>query len=139
MAGVKPRILVVVADGGERAAIAALLCEAGFAVVAAPDRGSAGALLQRQPFVAAVVDAVGEWRTDVKALILGEAATLPPEGRDGDRLLIRPFEPRRLLDAILELVLREEPRHRDAAEHGIAAARRACHRHRPAAARAALG
>src|SRR5437870_12271029 len=100
MAGAKPRILVVVADGGERAAIAALLGEAGFAVVAAPDRGSAGALLQRQVFAAAIVDAVGEWPADVKALILGGAAGPPPGGRAGGRPPPRPVSPRRPPGAI---------------------------------------
>jgi len=141
MAGKRPTILVVDDDWDERVIIAAVLRDAGFAVVsAAHDRG-VRALPAHEDFAAAVIalpeeDAVEFQRylrrhqPGLRALIVIEPAATRFVDADEDTLLTRPFDPGQLLGCIFELVLREAedgtPYHSHAAEFGIAAARLAC-------------
>ena len=142
MAGGKPRILIVVDNRHERAAIDTVLREAGFAVIALAEHRAPCPGMPRDAFAAAVVAVtagpdsavlrgVRARQPDLKALIVGDPAALPLVDRGGDALLARPFDPRRLLHALFELVLREDLEwgaldQADAAERGIAAARLAC-------------
>jgi DNA-binding response OmpR family regulator len=140
MAGKRPTILVVDDDWDERAAIAEVLRDAGFAVAAAHDQG-ARAALTRERFAAAVIalpeeDGVEFQRhlrrhqPGLRALIVIEPAATRFVDADSDTLLTRPFDPGQLLGCIFELVLREAedrtPHHSHAAEFGIAAAKLAC-------------
>jgi DNA-binding response OmpR family regulator len=152
MAGIGPSILVVDDDCDERAAIALVLREAGFAVVAAaPDR-SARAAMTRERFAASVValpegDGVEflrharRWQPGLQALIVIEPAAIHLVDEDDDTLVTRPFDPRRLLGCVFELVLRKDEdrteHHSHAAELGIAAAKLACLDSRRSAAAAA--
>jgi CheY-like chemotaxis protein len=141
MAGRGPTILVVDDDLDERVVIAAVLRDAGFAVVAAAHGRGARALLARERFAAAVIalpeeDGVEFQRhlrrhqPNLYALIVIEPAATRFADADGDTLLSRPFDPGHLLGCVFELVLREAedgtPCHSHAAEFGIAAARLAC-------------
>jgi DNA-binding response OmpR family regulator len=151
MAGRRPTILVVGDDRDERAAIAAVLHEAGFAVAAARDRG-ARALLTRRRFAAAVValpeDGGVEFQRHLRRrhpglpafiVIAPEAIRFVDAGED--TLVPRPLDACHLLGRVFELVLRERedgtPHHSEAAELGIAAARLACLDNRRSAAAAA--
>jgi DNA-binding response OmpR family regulator len=151
MAGRRPTILVVGEDRDERAAIAAVLHEGGFAAAAARDRG-ARALLTRRRFDAAVValpedDGVEFLRhlrrrhPGLRALIVIAPEATRFVDADEDTLVPRPLDPCHLLSRVFELVLREgddgTPHHSDAAELGIAAARLACLDNRRSAAAAA--
>lgn len=152
MAGTGPTILVVDDDCDERAAIASMLREAGFAVVAAaPDR-SARVAMTRECFAALVIalpEADGveflrharRWQPGLKALIVIEPGAMRCVDEDDDTLVTRPFDPRRLLGCVFELVLREDedptPHHSHAAEFGIVAAKLACLDSRRSAAAAA--
>jgi DNA-binding NtrC family response regulator len=148
-----PTILVVVDDWDERAVIASVLREVGFGVVAAAHDRGARAAMTRQGFAAAVIalrdsDAVGflrharRWQPGLKALIVIEPTATQFVDADDDTLVPRPFDPRRLLGYVLELVLNEDERgvalhHSHAAEFAIAAAKLACLASRRAAAAAA--
>jgi DNA-binding response OmpR family regulator len=150
MADSGPIILVVDNDRAERVAIAAALRAAGFAVVAAHDRG-AGAAMSRGRFAGAVIalpDGGIEFlrrarrrQPDLQALLVIEPAALPLPDAGDDTLVRRPFDARQLLSRVFELVLCEAedraPHHRHAAEFGIAAAKLACLYRRRAAATAA--
>jgi DNA-binding response OmpR family regulator len=152
MAGERPTILVVGDDRDERAAITAVLRDAGFAVAAsAHDRG-ARAALTRTRFAAAVIalpEAGGvalrrharRQQPGFKALIVIEPGATRFADADDDTLLARPFDARHLLGCVFELVLREggerTPHHSRAAELGIAAAELACLDSRRSAASAA--
>jgi DNA-binding response OmpR family regulator len=152
MAGQRPGILVVDDDRDERAVIASVLREAGFAVVAAaPDR-SARIAMTRECFAASVIalpegDGVEflrharRWQPGLKALIVIEPAAIRFVDEDDDTLVTRPLDARRLLGCVFELVLREDedtpPHHGHAAEFGIAAAKLACLDSRRTAAAAA--
>ena len=137
MAGTGPKILVV-GDQDEGGAIATLLREAGFSVTVAAQARGGRAALTRQCFAAAVValpeDHAVRFQRHLRrrhpglpALIVIEPAATGFSDDDGDRLLARPFDPRRLLGQILELVLPDDrgarPDYRRTAELGIAAAR----------------
>src|SRR5437870_7241360 len=108
MAGERPTILVVDADWDERAVLASVLREAGFAVVTLADPCGAGAALRQAHFAAAVIavphgdagDLVRQARRQqpgLKALIIGEPAALPFADDAGGTLVTRPFDPRQLL------------------------------------------
>jgi DNA-binding response OmpR family regulator len=147
MAGKTPTILVVDSDRDERAVIAAVLREAGFAVVAATENRGAGAVMERERFAASVIalpdddPANGEGveflrqarcrQPGLQALLVIEPGAMLFVDADDATLLTRPFEPRQLLGCVFELVLRADaegttPRHSHAAEFGIAAAKLAC-------------
>jgi CheY-like chemotaxis protein len=141
MAGSGPTILVVDDDCDERTAIASVLREVGFAVVAAAPDGGARTAMAREHFAAAVIampegDGVEflrharRWQPGLKALIVIEPAGMRYVDEDDDTLVTRPFDPRRLLGCVFELVLRQgddaAPLHSHAAEFGIAAAKLAC-------------
>ena len=155
MAGPRPSILVVDDNQDERAAIASVLCEAGFAVVAAAQQRGASAALHRERFAASVVALPAgagieflrqarRRQPGLKVLLVVEPAAMRLVDEDCGALVTRPFDPRQLLGRVFELVLREDepeaaptaPRHSDAAEFGIAAAKLAClsNRHATAAA-----
>ena len=153
MAGTRPTILVVGDDGDERTAIAVVLRDAGFAVVAAQDRSACHALTRKR-FVAAVIalpDHAGvefhrrlsRRQPGLPALIVIEPAAIRFIDAEDDTLVTRPLDPRELLGRVFELVLRRDggasPDHSHAAERGIAAARLACldGRHSDAAGRQA--
>ncbi len=151
MADLRPTILVVDDDRDERAVIAAVLRDAGFAVVAAAHDQGARAAMMRKRFAAAIIalpegDAVAfqhharRRQPGLTALILIEPAVTRFVDADDGTLLARPFEPRQLLGCVFEMVLREDadstPHHSHAAELGIAAARLACFESRRTAATA---
>ena len=151
MAGTRPTILVVDDDRDERAVIAAVLRDAGFAVVAAAHDQGARAAMMRKRFAAAIIalheeDAAAFQRharrrqPGLPALLVIEPAVTRLAGADDGTLLARPFEPGRLLSCVFEIVLHEDadraPRHNRAAELGIAAARLACFESRRTAATA---
>lgn len=154
MAESGPSILVVDADWDERMLIASVLREAGFDVVAAaPDRGISAAMSGKR-FAASVIalpDGEGieflrrarRSQPGLKALVVVEPAALRLVDEECGTLVKRPFDLRELLGCVFELVLRGDepaaeptaPRHSDAAEFGIAAAKLAClHNRRVAAA-----
>src|SRR5271155_4295061 len=136
MANRGPTILVVGDDRDERAAITAVLREAGFAV-AAHDRGVRAALTRRSfaaPVIALPEDDGVEFRRHLRdrhpglrALTVSGPAATRLVGAGDDMLVFRPLDPCELLGQVFELVLREEedrtPHHSDDAELGIAAAR----------------
>lgn len=152
MAVSRPTILVVDDDWDERAVIASVLREVGFGVVAAAHDRGARAAMTRQGFAAAVIalrdgDGVGflrharRWQPGLKALIVVEATATQFVDADDDTIVPRPFDPRRLLGYVFELVLHEDervgtPHLRHAAEFAIAAAKLACLASRRAAAAA---
>jgi DNA-binding response OmpR family regulator len=152
MAGGRPTILVVDDDWDERAAIAALLRQAGFAVVAAPHDLGARAAMTEERFAAAVIALPEQNRVafrrharrrqpGLRALIVVEPAAVRFVDADGDTVVARPFDARQLLGGMFELVLRDgedtRPQHSHAAEFGIAAAKLACLDSRRSAAAAA--
>ena len=79
----------------------------------------------------------------MRALIVIEPTATRLADTDDDVVVTRPFDPRRLLGRVFELVLRQDdgarphPRHRHAAELGISAAKLACLDSRRSAAAAA--
>jgi DNA-binding response OmpR family regulator len=154
MADNGPKILVVAGDGDERLLIAAMLCEAGFAVVAATAEPDAMAALRHGRFAAAVialapdngvalVRTVRQAQPGLPALLVLEPAAMRLIDEDCATIVKRPFDPRRLLGCVFELVLRDDEPHDSrlghihAAELGIAAARLACLCNRRAIAAAA--
>ena len=142
MADGAPRILVVDGARDERALIASVLREAGFAVVETAGARGAWAAMSREHFAAAVIalpDGEGiEFRRDARCrqpglAVLGvvDRAALRLVEEDCRTLVRRPLDPRRLLDCAFELVLRDSehesehtngPHRGHAAELGIAAA-----------------
>ena len=153
MSGKGPNILIVAVDRDERAAITALLRQAGFAVAAvAADRGATGAM-RRERFAAAVIAQPGadgvKWirrlrsrQLGLRALLVAEPAALPLIDADCGTFVSRPFDPRQLLGCLFELVMRDDqpasaPPPNRAAELIIAAARVACLYNRRAVASAA--
>jgi len=140
MAGERPTILVVGDDWDERGAIAAVLREAGFDVAAAHDC-AARAAPTRGRFAAVVIALPEDDGVECRRRLRRRQPGLPavivvePEATrfvdaDDDTLVTRPVDPSHLLGRVFDVVLREgedaAPRHGDAAELGIAAAKLAC-------------
>lgn len=143
MAGSGPSILLIASDRDERILIAAMLRGAGFAAVRAAEDRAALSALQRERFAAAVVALPAGRGIDIvraglseqpqlPALLVLETAAIPLVAEDGIAIIERPFDPRRLLGSLFELILRDAdgrrtaPQRRHAAECGIAAAKLAC-------------
>lgn len=153
MAGNGPSILVVASDRHQRALIVAMLREVGFVPVAAEEEQEAVRELERRRFAAAVVELPAERGIELMraarrrqfglpVLLVLEPAVMPLDDADCATLFKRPLDSRQLLGCVFELVLRKGEGHRtappreDAAEYGIAAAKRACLYRRLAAAAA---
>ena len=142
MADLRPTVLVLVDDRDERQSIAAVLSEAGFAVIGAADPPDALVALHRVPVAAAVValplpearrflHQARRGQPGLKALsLVAPAAMRFADDEEAGSVVLRPCDSRELLGCVFELVLREEndpaPHHRRAAELAIAAARLAC-------------
>ena len=142
MAGSGPSVLVVAGDPGERTRITALLRESGFAPVPTAEERDALMALRREPVAAAVVALPGTQGIELlraarccqpglaALLVMGPGAM--PDDEERAAIVERPFESRRLLGRLIELILSETAghsapqEHRRAAEYGIAAAKLAC-------------
>src|SRR5437773_6235862 len=118
MADLRPTILVVDDDRDERAVVAAVLRDAGFAVVAAAHDQGARAAMMRKRFAAAIIalpegDAMAFQRharrrqPGLPALLVIEPTVTRFAEADDGTLLARPFEPRRLLSRVFEMVLHD--------------------------------
>jgi DNA-binding NtrC family response regulator len=144
MAGFGPGILVVATDRDERALMVAALREAGFAVASAEEATDAGTALGWERAAAAVIalpgsDGVALMRAvrrrnpGLPVLLVAPPSAAPPIDDENCRVLgARAIDPRRMLDAVFELVLHDDGREadtaasEDAAEFGIAAAKLSC-------------
>jgi DNA-binding response OmpR family regulator len=151
MLDTRPYALLVDRDEEGRARITALLRESGFVVAAfRENRGALAALAARSADVVIIAGQFAEgedalvvarqvrhYRPASKVLFAGAADALPAEpGRNSGLAVTRPFDKRRLLSAVFELLARDgnaAARH-DEAELGLMAARLACLRSRQAAA-----
>jgi DNA-binding response OmpR family regulator len=143
----RPHALLVEPDDEIRARAAALLRESGFVVAAFGESPAALAALSVRPVDIAIVagqcdegeDAlavarqVRHCRPGTKVLFAGAARALPAApGADSGHAVTRPFDKRRFLSAVFELLARDgQPgvRH-DEAEFGLMEARLACLRSR---------
>jgi DNA-binding response OmpR family regulator len=143
----RPYAVIVHRDEDGRARIAALLREAGFVVAAFRESRGALAALAARPVDIAVVSgeaAEGEdalatarqmrhCRPGSKVLFTGPADAMPAApGPDSGHAVTRPFDKRRLLSAVFELLARDgdTAERRAEAEMGLMAARLACLRSR---------
>lgn len=143
----RPYALIVDRDGDGRAALAALLRENGFVVAAFRETRGALAALSARPVDIVVI--VGEApdgedalaaarqlrhdRPGSKVLFAGSVDAMPAApGPDSGRAVTRPFDKRRFLGAVFELLSRggDIVERRDEAEMGLMAARLACLRSR---------
>ena len=148
-----PRAVVVTDGDALRLLIAATLSDAGFDVLTARDGPEALKLLARREIDLAVVasrlaggfggrETVRRARgiqPGLKALFVTEGYGETAACGDLDAMVVRPLDERKLLGQVYELLLRDEssesdPRCRQAAEFGIAAARRSCLESGPVAA-----
>lgn len=147
MIDTRPYVLIVAREDDARARIAAALRESGFVAVAFRDSRSALAALSVRPVDLAVIagqEAEGEdalaaarqlrlCRPECKVLFAGAADALPAApGAGSGHAVTRPFDKRRLLSAVFELLARDDAdrEHGDAAEMALLAARLACLRSR---------
>jgi DNA-binding response OmpR family regulator len=143
----RPYALIVDRDEDGRARIAALLREAGFVVAAFRESRGALAALAVRPVDIAIVSgdaAEGEdalatarqmrhCRPGSRVLFTGPADAMPASpGPDSGHAVTRPFDKRRLLSAVFELLARggDIAERRKDAEMGLMAARLACLRSR---------
>ena len=143
----RPYALIVDHDEESRATIAALLRESGFVVAAFREsRGALAALAARPADIAIVAgqsadgeDALAlarqlrQRRPGSKVLFAGPADAMPASpGADSGHAVTRPFDKRRLLSAVFELLARDggDAERRDEAERGLMVARLACLRRR---------
>jgi DNA-binding response OmpR family regulator len=143
----RPYALIVERDEEARARLTALLRESGFVVAAFRESRNALAALAVRPIDIAVIAgqlAEGEdalaaarqmrhCRPGSKVLFAGAADALPPTpGPDSGHAVTRPFDKRRFLSAVFELLARDgnAAERREEAEHGLMAARLACLRSR---------
>jgi DNA-binding response OmpR family regulator len=143
----RPYALIVDRDEDSRARIAALLRESGFVVAAFHDgRGALAALAARPVDIAivageaadgedalAVAERLRHCRPGCRVLFAGPADAMPASpGADSGHAVTRPFDKRRLLSAVFELLARgnDAAERRDEAERGLMAARLACLRRR---------
>jgi DNA-binding response OmpR family regulator len=147
MIDTRRHVLIVERDADTRARLAAALRESGFVVAAFRDSRGALAALAVRPVDLAVVaghapegeDALAvarrmrHCRPGCKVLFTGAADALPAApGPGSGHAVTRPFNKRRLLSAVFELLARDaaDRQHRDAAEMALLAARLACLRSR---------
>jgi len=143
----RPYALIVDRDEESRARITAALRESGFVVAAFRDsRGALAALAARPVDIAVIAGQFAEGEDALaaarqmrhcqpggKMLFAGTADALPPApGPNSGHAVTRPFDKRRLLSAVLELLARDGDvaLRRDEAELGLMAARLACLRSR---------
>ncbi|HXO01817.1 MAG TPA: hypothetical protein VN900_07140 [Stellaceae bacterium] len=143
----RPYALIVDRDEDSRARVTASLRESGFVVAAFRESRGALAALAAHPVDIAVIAgqlAEGEvalaaarqmrhCRPGCKVLFAGAADALPAApGPDDGRAATQPFDKRRFLSAVFELLARDgdAARRRDEAELGLMAARLACLRSR---------
>ena len=143
----KPYALIVERDETGRARLAALLRDSGFVVAAFREcRGALVALAARPVDIAIVAGhaADGEdaltaarqlrhCRPGCRILFAGAADAMPTApGPDSGLAVTRPFDKRRLLSAVFELLARDgdDTAQREEAEMGLMAARLACLRSR---------
>ena len=143
----RPYALIVDPDEESRARIAALLRESGFVVTAFREsRGAVAALAARPADIAIVAAQVADGeaalavaqqlrrcRPGSKMLFAGPADAMPASSwPDSGHAVTHPFDKRRLLSAVFELLARDggDAERRDEAERGLMAARLACLRRR---------
>lgn len=144
----RPYALLVDRDEESRPRIAALLRESGFVVAVFRESRNALAALAVRPADIAIVaghaadgeDALAiaqqlrHCRSGSKVLFAGPADAMPASpGADSGHAVTRPFDKRRLLSAVFELLARDDgdaAERRDEAERGLMAARLACLRRR---------
>ena len=149
MFGHRPYALIIDRQDASRARMAALLRESGFAVAAFRDGRAALSVLAARPVdIAIIARDVGETADGLivvrqirdgeprtKVLFVGPATALPvASGPCGGHAVTRPFDKRRFLSAVFELLARDTSaaEQREAAEFGLMAARLACLRNRQA-------
>ena len=147
MIDTRPYALIVDRDEDSRARIVALLRESGFVVAAFREiRGALAALVTRPVDIAIVAGQAADGedalvaarqmrhcRPGGKVLFAGPADAMPAApGPDSGHAVTRPFDKRRLLRAVFELLARDggDAERRDEAEMGLMAARLACLRSR---------
>lgn len=143
----RPYALIVDPDEESRARIAALLRESGFVVTAFREsRGAVVALAARLTDIAIIAGQVADGEDSLaaaqqlrhchpgaKVLFVGSADAMPASpGPDSGHAVTYPFNKRRLLSAVFELLARDgsDAERRDEAERGLMAARLACLRRR---------
>lgn len=147
MIDTRPYALLVDRDEESRARIAALLRESGFVVAGFREsRGALAALAARPADIAIVAGETAEGedalvvaqqmrhrRSGSKVLFAGAADAMPAApGANSGHAVTRPFDKRRFLSAVFELLARDADaaKRRDEAEMGLMAARLACLRSR---------
>ncbi|HXC28165.1 MAG TPA: hypothetical protein VNV38_09440 [Stellaceae bacterium] len=145
----RPYALIVDRDEDSRARAATLLRESGFVVAAFREsRGALAALAARPVDIAIVAGQIADGddalatarqmrhcRPGSKVLFTGPAVAMPAApGADSGHAVTRPFDKRRFLGAVFELLARDgDPaKRRDEAEMGLLAAQLACLRNRQA-------
>jgi DNA-binding response OmpR family regulator len=147
MIDTRPYALIVDRDEESRARAASLLRESGFVVAAFRESRGALAALAARPVDIAVIaghtaegeDALGaarqmrHCRPGSKVLFTGPADAMPAApGPDSGHAVTRPFDKRRFLGAVFELLARggDPAKRRDEAEMALMAAQLACLRSR---------
>jgi DNA-binding response OmpR family regulator len=145
----RPYALIVDRDEDSRARAATLLRESDFVVAAFREsRGALAALAARPVDIAIVAGQIADGddalatarqmrhcRPGSKVLFTGPAVAMPAApGADSGHAVTRPFDKRRFLGAVFELLARDgDPaKRRDEAEMGLLAAQLACLRNRQA-------
>ena len=143
----RPYALLVDRDEEGRARMTSSLRESGFVVAAFREsRGALAALVARPVDIAVLAGQLGEGEDALstarqirhcqpasKLLFAGAADALPAAPGPQTALAVtRPFDKRRFLSAVFELLARDgdAAARRDEAEHGLMAARLACLRNR---------
>lgn len=143
----RPYALIVDADGVSRRRLAALLKQSGFVVVTFGElRGALAALVARPVDIAIIAGQAPEGedalalarqvracRPGSKVLFVGPADAMPAApGPDSGHAVTRPFDNRRVLSAVFELLSRggDIAKHQAEAEMVLMAARLACLRNR---------
>jgi DNA-binding response OmpR family regulator len=149
MFGIRPYALIVDREETSRARMTALLRESGFVVAAFRDGWAALSALAARPVDIAiiaqdvceteggliVVRQMRDCEPHTKVLFVGSTKALPAvSGPCSGHAVTRPFDKRRFLSAVFDLLARDTSaaEQREAAEFGLMAARRACLRSRRA-------
>jgi DNA-binding NtrC family response regulator len=147
MFSIRPHAVIVDRDMESRARLAAVLRDTGFVVVACATRSGALAALAARPAdlivlnaeacdaedALAAADCLHRCRPGCRILFAGAAAALPAApGRHSGHAVTRPFDQRRFLSAVFELLepAGESSARREEAEIGLMVARLACLRNR---------